>query len=86
MFDTISRNNYQKVMKEVLNPNGLLFILAFSYLEPLGIGPSQRLTKEDYINTFQSGWKIKQFENEVFETNLPPYQFKGLLTTIQSIN
>ena len=83
MFDTNSRYQYQKVVGHVLNSNGILYILAFSYLEPLGIGPSQRLTEEDYIETFKDSWKILNFEQDKFETRFSNERSKGLLTTIK---
>ena len=85
MFDARSRVEYQNNVKKILHKNGKLFILAFSYLEPLGIGPSQRLKERDYYNAFQNGWKILNFEHEEFETNVRKNSSKALLTTVERI-
>lgn len=85
MFNESSRLAYQKSIKTVLNKKGILIILAFSYLEPLGIGPSQRLTKSDYNNIFKSDWKIKEFLDVEFETRSVKKHAKGLLTIIERI-
>jgi len=85
MFNQQSRTLYQENVAKILNPGGKLFILAFSYLEPLGIGPSQRLSEEDYSNTFKNGWKVLGFDQVNFETTIRKDQAKGLLTTVEKI-
>lgn len=85
MFDTKTRMEYEQSVKNVLNKNGKLIILAFSYLEPLGIGPSQRLTEDDYNSIFKEGWNIMSFKHEKFETNVSKDKAKGLLTIIEKI-
>lgn len=85
MFNAESRKEYEKSVKNVLNKNGKLCILAFSYLEPIGIGPSQRLTEKDYNSIFKDGWKILSFNHERFETNPSKDRAKGLLTIIEKI-
>lgn len=85
MFNELSRVEYQKSIKSVLNQSGLLIILAFSYLEPLGIGPSQRLTKSDYASAFSNGWKIREYDDVEFETTFEQRHPRGLLTVIERI-
>lgn len=83
MFDAESRKEYEHSIKSVLNEKGRLIILAFSYLEPSGVGPSQRLTEKDYNAVFKDGWKIIAFEHEKFETNVGKNESKALLTIIE---
>lgn len=83
MFDKRSRIEYVKNVKEVLNEHGKLIILAFSYLEPLGVGPSQRLTKDDYQSAFKDGWKIIGFKHDQFEVRITKEAPKGLITIIE---
>ena len=85
MFSKEARILYEKNIRNILATNGMLFILAFSYKEPLGIGPNQRLLVEDYAEIFSSGWEIKSFQDEEFETNLRKNHAKALLTTIKRI-
>ena len=85
MFNQQNRNLYQANIGKILNPGGKLFILAFSYLEPLGIGPSQRLTEEDYYSTFRTHWKVLGFDQVNFETTIRKDQAKGLLTTVEKL-
>ena len=85
MFNERSRVEYQRNVREILHKNGKLFILAFSYLEPLGIGPSQRLTENDYHNVFKEGWKILDFEHEEFETNVRNTNSQAILTAVERI-
>ena len=82
MFDKRSRIEYEKNVKNVLNTHGKLIILAFSYLEPLGVGPAQRLKKEDYQKAFKEGWKIIGFEHVQFESTVTKKTPKGLITII----
>lgn len=85
MFNQQARNLYQENVAKILNLGGKLFILAFSYLEPLGIGPSQRLTEEDYFSTFKDQWKVVGFDQVNFETTIRKDQAKGLLTTVEKL-
>ena len=85
MFDRNSRVEYEKNVKRVLNKHGKLIILAFSYLEPLGIGPSQRLAIQDYQSAFKDGWNIIGFEHEQFETIVTKEAPKGLMTIIEKL-
>ncbi len=85
MFDQRSRHLYEESIMKVLNSKGKLYILAFSYLEPLGIGPSQRLTEEDYKETFNENWRILGFDQVNFETTIRENHARGLLTTIEKL-
>ena len=87
MFDSYRRGEYQKSIKNVLNKGGQLYILAFSYLETANIGPSQRLTQNDYMNAFKDleSWKINQFEQCDFETRTSRTPARGLLTSIDRV-
>lgn len=84
MFDKERRKLYEESISHIIEPNGRIFILSFSYKEPLGIGPPQRLSEEDFINTFNSGgWSIESFKDEEFHTNAHKNPAKAIFTTIK---
>ena len=84
MFDKERRKLYEKSISHIVEPNGKIFILSFSYKEPLGIGPPQRLREEDFMEAFNSGsWTIESFMDEEFYTNAHKNPAKALFTTIK---
>ena len=84
MFDKERRKLYEESISHIIEPNGRIFILSFSYKEPMGIGPPQRLQEDDFFEAFNFGkWSIESIKDEEFYTNVHKNPSKALFTTIK---
>ncbi|MGH8958199.1 MAG: class I SAM-dependent methyltransferase [Acidimicrobiia bacterium] len=66
VFDDVDRARYVKSLASVLDPGGVLFLLAFSEHSPGEEGP-RRVTQAELRGAFANGWEVQRIEPALIE-------------------
>lgn len=66
VFDDTERARYTKSLASVLEPGGVLFLLAFSEHTPGDDGP-RRVTQAELRAAFADGWEVQRIEPALIE-------------------
>jgi SAM-dependent methyltransferase len=76
VFSDEDRLRYVEGLATILKPGGRLFLICFSDAEPPGKGP-RRVTKQELLDSFASGWTIESIEPSRYEVrpDLMDYDF-----------
>ena len=69
VFDDDDRPRYEQSVLRVLRPQGHLFLLCFSDLQPGDWGP-RRVTQRELRETFTDGWRVDSIDAAHFDTNI----------------
>jgi SAM-dependent methyltransferase len=75
VFSDLERGRYVRSLGRVLEPGGVLFVLAFSEHTPGTEGP-RRVTQAEFHDAFAEGWIVDRIEASEFEVRedyqIPP--------------
>lgn len=84
VFDDHERPVYAASLAGVVRPGGTLHILCFSDREPPGWGP-RRVSELEIRSSFTQGWRVRDVDASVFETNLEAGGVEAWLATIDRV-
>ena len=73
VFDDEDRPRYERSVRGVLRPGGLLFVLCFSELQPGDWGP-RRVTQRELRETFTEGWRVESIDAAHMDTKIEDAQ------------
>ncbi len=79
LFHTFSdpeRELYERQLRAVLRPGGMLHILAMSDQEDRSWGGPRRITQQEILETFSDGWRVDDIQEARFVV-LPQFRIKG---------
>ena len=68
-FSDRERQKFERNLKHVLVPGGRYFMLCFSDREPSDWGGPRRISKEEIVSTFTSGWRVDWIREARFEAS-----------------
>ena len=88
LFHTFSdegRRIFAKNLKAVLNKSGTYFMLCFSDKEPADWGGPRRVSKDEIMGTFDTGWKINYVREARFSTTFNDEGGYAWLSSISSV-
>jgi SAM-dependent methyltransferase len=71
VFDDTARAHYVDVLARVLRPGGSYLLMCFSDQQPGDWGP-RRVTRDELVDAFSTGWAIETIEPAVFDINALP--------------
>jgi len=78
------RAKYADSLRDALVPGGRAFLVCWSNANPLGYGP-ERIRKSDIRDSFRSGWRVKEIEQETLESLLPARVVQAWLARIERV-
>ncbi|HVB12262.1 MAG TPA: class I SAM-dependent methyltransferase [Nitrososphaerales archaeon] len=88
LFHTFSdedRKLFVRSIKEALNKSGTYFMLCFSDKEPADWGGPRRVSKDEIVTTFGTGWKINYIQEARFSTTFNDVRGYAWLSSISLV-
>jgi SAM-dependent methyltransferase len=71
VFDDNDRGHYVDVLARVLRPGGSCLLMCFSDRQP-GVWGPRRVTRDELVGAFSTGWVVETIEPAVFDINPLP--------------
>jgi ubiquinone/menaquinone biosynthesis C-methylase UbiE len=85
VFSDKNRKIFVKSLRTALNETGTYYMLCFSDKEPKNWGGPRRVSKEEIVQTFESGWKINYIKEARFSTTFNDEGGYAWLSSITSV-
>lgn len=82
VLDDPSRTRYEQVMREIIEPEGTIYMLCFSRHFPRPDAP-RAVNRPDIEKTFGKGWTIIGVEQSIVEVTLAPQGLPGTFVRLK---
>lgn len=83
-FNLIKKISLERVINNSIKEGGTFLILGFNEKEPMGMGPPDRLNKNEIELIFGDNWNIEDIRERYFEGNLN--KGKHIAYAIKAVN